>query len=80
MEYRIPLNLLSHTIVAVDISGLGLPTEIYPPEGKEQLVPTRRFQSWKHAERYLVELGATAESLQTVSEALRKASVALLFI
>ena len=35
MRHRFILHSLSHTFVAVDISKIGLPNEIYPPTGKQ---------------------------------------------
>jgi hypothetical protein len=47
MKHRFLLYRLSHTVIAVDLTEIDLPTEIYPPGGKKQMVPTLRFQSWK---------------------------------
>jgi hypothetical protein len=80
MKHRFILHLLSHTFVIVDITSLGLTAEIYPSIGKEQSVPTLRFQSWKDAKRYLVSQGASPEMLETTFTWLRKSSVAVLTI
>jgi hypothetical protein len=50
---RLIVYSLSHTWLVVDITAIGLPNEIYPKEGNEQMVPTLRFQSWKHVKQYL---------------------------
>jgi len=76
MKYRFLLHSLNHTVVVVDITELGLPTEIYPPTGKRQTVPSLRFQSWGDAEQYLVGLGARAQEIA----GLKKTSVAVLTI
>ena len=67
MRHRFLLYRLSHTILVVDISEIGLPNEIFPPEGKRQVVPTIRFQSWKDVERCLLGFGADAQSLKSAS-------------
>ena len=63
MNHRFIIYSFSHTILVVDITEIGLPTEIYPPDGKRQLVPTLRFQSWRDVEQHLSSLGADAEVL-----------------
>ncbi len=63
MKHRFLLYRLSHTVIAVDLTEIDLPTEIYPPGGKKQMVPTLRFQSWRDVENYLLSLGADAEVL-----------------
>jgi hypothetical protein len=80
MKHRFLLHSLSHTFVVVDITEIGLPTEAYPPEGKEQIVPSLRFQSWTAAERYFLSLGAGAEVLQGTLSALKRQSVAVMTI
>ncbi len=67
MKNRFLVYRLSHTILVVDISEIGLPNEIYPPDGKQQMAPSRRFQSWKDAEPYFQSLGADAEALEKTS-------------
>ena len=80
MKHRLLLHLLSHTYVVVDITKIGLPTEIYPPEGKPQPASALRFQSWKDAEKYLLGLGATRDMIDQTSSQLQKTSVAVLTI
>jgi hypothetical protein len=64
----------------VDITKIGLPTEIYPRSGQEQIVPAARFQSWRDAEQYLLTLGADAEDLERTFAQLKTTSVAVLTI
>jgi hypothetical protein len=66
--------------VVVDITTIGLPNEIYPEEGKPQMVPTLRFQSWKNVEQHLRVSGATAEMIENTSALLKKMSIAVLSI
>ena len=80
MKYRWLLYQLSHTVLAIDISGIGLPNEIYPPEGEEQTVPARRFQSWKDAELYLQELGASDDAMTQASAQLNRDGIGVLTI
>jgi hypothetical protein len=80
IEYRWLVYRLSHTFLAIDISGIGLPNEIYPPNGKEQSVPTRRFQSWKDAESYLRGLGASDDSMTQLSAHLNRGGFGVLTI
>jgi hypothetical protein len=78
--YRFLFHSLSHTWLVVDISRIGLPTEVYPEDGKEQMVPSLRFQRWSDVEHYLTGLGADPESLQKLSVALKQQSVGILTI
>jgi hypothetical protein len=80
MKYRLLFHRLSHTIVVLDISEIGLPDEVYPPSGKEQMVPSRRFQVWEDVERYLLGVGANANAVLETSEQVKKAGFAALTI
>jgi hypothetical protein len=80
MKNRFLFHSLNHTVVLVDITQIGLPNEIYPPEGKPQPVSALRFQSWKYVEKYLLELGATTHMIDQTSSQLFKTSVAVLTI
>jgi hypothetical protein len=71
---------LNHTFLLVDISEVGLPAEVFPPQGKPQPVPSLRFQTWNHAEQYLLGLGAAQGSLSATVESLNKAGIAVLTI
>jgi hypothetical protein len=80
MKHRFLIHSLNHTILWVDVTAIGLPTEVYPPEGKLQSVPSLRFQTWHAAEGYLLGWGASQRSLSTATESLKKAGVAVLTI
>lgn len=64
MKYRFLIHSLNHTVLVVDITKIGLPTHIFPPEGEEQMVPSLRFQSWRQAEEYLRGLGADQKAIE----------------
>ena len=78
MKRRFLIHNLNHTSLVVDITEIGLPTEIYPPEGKLQPVPSLRFQNWHNVEEHLRGLGANRKSLDCVVETLKRTSVAVL--
>ena len=72
MKHGFMIHALNHTYLVVDITSIGLPTEIYPEEGKEQMVPTRRFQSWNDAEHFLTGHGADASAVGHAQDALKR--------
>jgi hypothetical protein len=72
VKHRFVVYQLSHTILLVDLTEIGLPNEINPPEGKFQMVPSIRFQSWKSAEAYLVKMGADANALEQTDAVIHK--------
>ena len=80
MRHRFLLYRLSHTVVVVDLTEIGLPMEIYPPDGKRQMVPALRFQSFKDVERYLLSLGADVEGLGKTSGQFHNTGFGLLTI
>jgi hypothetical protein len=80
MKHRYVIYPLSHTILIVDITDIGLPTEIYPPEGKRQMVTTFRFQTWNDAREHLLASGADNELMEGVSTRMREAGIAVLTI
>ena len=43
MRARYLVRELNHAILSVDITPTGQPTEIHPPEGKQQTVTSIRF-------------------------------------
>jgi hypothetical protein len=71
---------LSHTILLVDITEIGLPTEIYPPEGTLKTVPTYRFNSWRFAEEFLLKMGADAKVLGKITAQIAKGTIDVLTI
>jgi hypothetical protein len=80
MAHRFLIHELNHTTLVVDITGIGLPSDIVPPNGESQSVPSLRFRSWHDAEQHLLGLGAGQESLNTTEDGLRKIGVAVLTI
>jgi hypothetical protein len=80
MEYRFPVHNLNHTTLLVDITSIGIPSEVYPPEGKPQTVSSLRFPSWAPAEKYLTEHGANKVALRGLQEVLQKNGVGVLTI
>jgi hypothetical protein len=80
MRHRFLVHELNHTILLVDITEVGIPTEILPSEGKTQSVPSVRFQSWHAAEEYLLRRGTSQEVLSTLRDGLKKAGVVALTV
>lgn len=69
---------VNHTVLLVDTTSIGLPSEILPPEGKAQALPSLRFRSWQWAEKFLLEGGASREDLEKTHDSLTKTSLAML--
>ena len=80
MRHRFLIHELNHTTLLVDITEIGLPSQILPPEGKSQSVPSLRFQSWLAVERHLLELGADQETLNETKDRLNRVGVDVLTI
>jgi len=80
MKHRFLIHSLNHTTLLLDITEIGLPAEVYPPEGKPQAVQSLRFQTWHAAEEHLLGLGASQRSLSAAIESLKKAGAAVLTI
>ena len=80
MMHRFLLHSLSHTVIVVDITDCGLPTDVFPPTGERRLVPSVRFQNWEDAKQYLGMLGADKELLEEAAIRLKQTSVAVLTI
>jgi hypothetical protein len=80
MKHRFLVHDLNHTTLLVDITAVGLPEEIYPPEGTPQPVSSRRFKTWRDAEQHLLGMGANQEQLRSTFEQAKKNSVAVLTI
>ena len=71
---------LNHTILAVDVTEIGLPVGIYPPDGELKMVPSLRFHNWRFAENYFLKKGAHTEDLQKVSLLVAKGAITALTI
>lgn len=67
---------INHTILLIDISSIFPPTIILPPEGETRELLSLRFQSWRFAEKFLLDGGARRESLDEAQDSLRKVGVA----
>jgi hypothetical protein len=80
MKHRFLIHELNHTVLLVDSTEIGLPTEIFPAEGKSQSLPSFRFQSWRAVEQHLLALSAGQEVLDTAKDGLKKIGVAVLTI
>jgi len=80
MILRYVIYPLNHTILVVDVSEIGMPVEIYPHEGVLKMVPSIRFQTWRHAEEFFVRKGAQKEMLAELSALVGKGTIAGLTI
>ena len=80
MIARFIIYPLNHTILAVDITEIGLPAGIYPPEGELKMVPSLRFHNWRFAELYFLKKGADADVLEKLSKLISKGSITELTI
>ena len=71
---------LSHTILVVDVSEIGSPRGIYPPEGELKMVPTYRFHNWRSAEIYLAKIGIDATELAKRAALVAKGTINVLTV
>jgi hypothetical protein len=78
MKYRFLLHSLSHTTLAVNITGLSMNVAGVGVNGNS--VPFLRFGSWGEAKRHFLELDAWQESLGEMEQHLKRTSVAVLTI
>ena len=78
MKYRFLLHSLSHTTVAVNITGLSVNIAGVGVNGNS--VPFVQFRSWDQARQYFLELGAEQESLDATEQQLKKTSAGVLTI
>ncbi len=67
---------LNHTILLIDITCMGVPIEILPPQGKAEDLLSLRFQSWRFAEKFLLDGGARRDLLDKARDSLNKTSLA----
>lgn len=80
MIARFIIYPLNHTILTVDITEIGLPVGVYPPEGELKMVPSLRFHNWSHAESYFLQKGARADELRKLSLLVTKGAPTVLTI
>lgn len=80
MKHRFLLHSLSHTLVVVDITSFGLPTEIYPREGQRQTAPAFRFPSWNDVERCFLALGGDGKAIENAFASIQTVGLAVLTI
>jgi hypothetical protein len=80
MKCKFLVHTLNHTVLLVDITPIGLPTEVYPKAGKRQELTSLRFQTWQDAQDFLRGLGADLLSLEQAHESVKKLSVAVFTI
>lgn len=79
MIYRFLFHELNHTILAVDISEIGIPDFKIETDGHKQSVLSVRFKSWTDLEAYFAKFGVKSQ-LTRVQEDLRRSSVAVLTV
>ena len=78
MKHRFLLHSLSHTILVVDISEVGM--AIDPKTGNTQMAPALRFINWNDAAQYFRANGADGETIERTHAQLDKNSVAVITI
>jgi len=71
------LHEINHTMLLIDITPISIPREILPPEGKAEDLLSLRFQSWKWAEKFLLDSGASRDNLNKTRDSLTKTSLAM---
>jgi len=76
MKYRFLLHSLSHTTLAVNITGFSMNTAGVGVNGNS--LPFIQFMSWDQAKQHFMELGAGQESLDATQQNLEKTSAAVL--
>jgi hypothetical protein len=79
MKHRFLLHMMSHRILAVDITNVAPPAK---PSGtyEKENVPIIWFQGWKDAERYFLFAGADHAILEQTLEFIKITSTAILTI
>jgi len=80
MKHRFLVQLLSHTILVVDITSFGPPNQVIPEGGEEKKVPALRFRSWQHASQYFRDRGAESQTLESLLSSLKHSGVEVLTI
>jgi hypothetical protein len=78
MKYRFLLHSLSHTTLAVNITGLSVNIAGVGVNGNS--LPFVSYMSWDQAKQHFLDLGAGQESLDATEQHLKRTSVAVLTI
>jgi hypothetical protein len=78
MKYKFLLHSLSHTTLAINVTGLSLNVAGVGVNGSS--LPFVQYNSWDRAKQRFLELGAQQESLDAAYQHLRATSVAVLTI
>jgi hypothetical protein len=77
MKHRVLVHNLNHAVLLVDVTSIGMPSEIDLPRGNYSL---SSFPAPDPRRKYLTELGARNIALQGLQEALKKNGVGVLTI
>jgi hypothetical protein len=80
LKNRYLIHSINHTFLLVDITPVGMPSEVLPLEGEKQTLSSIRFRSWRAAEQFLIKMGADLERLRKTRETLKATSLAVLTI
>lgn len=80
MISRFLIYPLNHTVLVVDLSEIGLPKGLYPPEGDLKMIASYRFHNRSYAERFLAAKGANPEELQKTLSRVDKGMIQVLTI
>jgi hypothetical protein len=80
MKHRFLLHSLSHTILVVDVSQIGIELQIDGRGPDTQAVPTFRFRSWKDAAQFLRAKEADDDTIAKAGLSLRRNCVALITV
>ncbi len=78
MKYRFLLHMLSHTTVAVNITGLS--GNIAGDGVNDSSLPFMQFASWDRAKQHFLELGAEQKSLDAKEQQLKTTGAGVLTI
>ena len=80
MKHRFLLHSLNHSTLVIDITEVGMTTEIKPRTGKAQMLPAVRFTNWQDVEQYFRANGANQEMIEQTRTMLRKIGFAAMTV
>jgi len=66
--------------LVVDITEVGIKTEMNPRTGNTKMVPALRFGNWEEAKRYFRAKEANEETIESTRVMLNKSSVAVMTV